>query len=94
LAAGLLLLSYPLHPPGKPDAPRTAHFPNLETQALFVHGTKDPFGTPEEMRAALKLISGPTELALVENAGHDLRRGQFDMKRQIVDPLTRVVECD
>ncbi len=49
LVEALLLLSYPLHPPGKPAQPRTAHFPALRTPALFVHGTKDPFGTIEEL---------------------------------------------
>ena len=46
LADGLLLLSYPLHPPRKPEQPRTAFFPEWRTPALFVHGTRDPFGTP------------------------------------------------
>jgi len=72
LAAGLLLQSYPLHPPGKPGAPRTAHFPKLTTPALFVHGTRDPFGSIDEMRAALRLIAGPHELIAVEGVGHDL----------------------
>ncbi len=43
LAQRLLLLSYPLHPPRKPEQLRTAHFPNLRTPALFVHGDADPF---------------------------------------------------
>lgn len=72
LAAGLLLLSYPLHPPRQPSAPRTAHFPRLHTPALFVHGTRDAFGSIEELRSALKLIPGPTELIEIEGAGHDL----------------------
>jgi predicted alpha/beta-hydrolase family hydrolase len=50
LVAGLLLLSYPLHPPRKPAALRTAHFPQLKTPALFVHGGRDPFGSHEEMQ--------------------------------------------
>jgi predicted alpha/beta-hydrolase family hydrolase len=72
LADGLLLLSYPLHPPRKPDQLRTQHLPNLQTPALFVHGTRDPFGSIEEMKAALKLVAGETLLFPVENAGHDL----------------------
>ena len=56
LAEGLLLLSYPLHAPGKPAQLRTAHFPQLRTRAMFVQGSKDPFGTIEEMQAALRLI--------------------------------------
>lgn len=70
LVDALLLLSYPLHPPGKPDRPRTAHFPDLHAPVFFVHGTRDPFGSVEEMRAALRLIPAPTELMIVEGAPH------------------------
>jgi len=72
LAAGLSLLSYPLHPPRRPEDLRTAHFPKLTTPALFVHGTRDPFGSVDEMRGALGLIAAPHELIAVEGAGHDL----------------------
>jgi predicted alpha/beta-hydrolase family hydrolase len=74
VAAGLLLLSYPLHPPKKPEQLRTAHFPKLQVQALFVHGTRDPFGSIEEMQATLSLIPASTRLLTVESAGHDLKR--------------------
>jgi predicted alpha/beta-hydrolase family hydrolase len=70
----LLLLSYPLHPPNKPQDLRTAHFPNLRTRALFIHGSRDPFGTEEEMRTGLKLIPAPVTFFLVEGAGHDLAK--------------------
>jgi predicted alpha/beta-hydrolase family hydrolase len=69
---GLLLLSYPLHPPGKPERLRTEHFPKLRKPALFVQGTKDPFGSVSEMESALKLISTPHEHLVIEGAGHDL----------------------
>ena len=72
LVDGLLLLSYPLHPPRKPEQLRTQHFPRLRAPALFVHGTRDPFGSIEEMESALKLIPAKTLLLPVENAGHDL----------------------
>jgi len=72
LAAGLLLLSYPLHPPRKPDQLRTQHFFHLHTSALFVEGTRDPFGSIAEIEQALKLIPGKTKLLPVEGAGHDL----------------------
>lgn len=78
VADALMLLSYPLHVPDKPDQLRTGHFPELRTPALFVHGTKDPFGTPGEMRAALALIPVRKEFVLVEGAGHDLRHKAFD----------------
>jgi predicted alpha/beta-hydrolase family hydrolase len=74
LANGLLLLSYPLHPPKKPDQPRTAFFPQWRTPALFVHGSRDPFGTLEELRAAMKLIPARVDLLAVEGSGHDLRQ--------------------
>jgi len=72
VAAGLLLLSYPLHPPRKPQQPRTQHFPNLRVASLFVQGTRDPFGSVAEIEQALKLINAKTKLFLVEGAGHDL----------------------
>jgi len=72
LVAGLLLLSYPLHPPGRHADLRTAHFPKITTPALFIHGTRDPFGSAEEMRAALGLIAGRHDLAIIEGVGHDL----------------------
>ena len=73
LGDGLLLLSYPLHPPKKPDRPRTDFFPQWRTPALFVHGTRDPFGTLEELRAAMARIPARVDLLAVEGAGHDLR---------------------
>jgi predicted alpha/beta-hydrolase family hydrolase len=70
--AGLLLLSYPLHPPRKPEQQRTQHLPDLRTPTLFVHGTRDPFGSIAEMTQALKMIPARTRLLPVEGAGHDL----------------------
>jgi uncharacterized protein len=72
LVDGLLLLSYPLHPPRNPAQLRTQHLPRLQTPALFVHGTRDPFGSPEEMQSALSLIPAMTLLLRIEGAGHDL----------------------
>jgi uncharacterized protein len=72
LADGLLLLSYPLHAPGRPDQPRTQHLPNLRVATLFVQGTRDPFGTIEEIESARKLIPAKTDLLVVEGVGHDL----------------------
>jgi hypothetical protein len=70
VADGLLLLSYPLHPPGKPTQLRTEHFGLLRTPVLFVHGTRDPFGTVDELQEAIKLIAVPARLQVVEGAGH------------------------
>ena len=79
LVEALMLLSYPLHPPGKPAQMRTAHFPQLRSRALFVHGTKDPFGSIEEMEEVVRIITVPHKLTVIEGAGHDLRRGRFDL---------------
>jgi len=72
LVDGLLLTSYPLHPPGKAGQLRTQHFPKLQMPALFVEGTRDPFGSIEEISVALKLIPAKTALVTVEGEGHDL----------------------
>jgi len=72
LADGLLLLSYPLHPPGHPEKLRTQHLPNLHVSTLFVQGTRDPFATIEEIESARKLIPAKTCLLTVEGVGHDL----------------------
>lgn len=72
LVGGLLLLSYPLHPPRRPDQLRTQHLPDLQTPTLFVHGTRDPFGSIDEMGRALKMIPAKTQLMAIESAGHDL----------------------
>ena len=79
LVSALLLFSYPLHPPGKADRLRTEHFPRLRVPALFVQGTTDPFGSIAEMRAAIPLIPTATRVLTIEGAGHDLRRGRFDL---------------
>jgi uncharacterized protein len=72
LADGLLLLSYPLHPPRKPEQLRTAHFPKLTRASSFVHGTRDPFGSIAEMKEALESIPAPHAILEVEGGGHDL----------------------
>jgi uncharacterized protein len=83
-AAGLLLISYPLHPPGRPDALRTEHFPRLEVPCLFVSGTRDAFGSPEEFEAATSEIPGPVTRQWVEGKDHGLRGAD----RQVVEAAT------
>lgn len=83
VAEALLLLSYPLHPPGKPAQLRTEHFPRLRVRAVFVHGTVDPFGSVEELRSAVSMIPAPAQIIPLEGAGHDLRRGRFDFKAPV-----------
>jgi hypothetical protein len=87
IAAALLLLSYPLHPPLKPAQLRTQHFPQLRVPALFVSETKDGFGTIAEIEAAIKPIPAATRLIAIEGAGHDLKRGRFDLAK-LPDVLT------
>src|ERR1700688_251493 len=72
LADGLLLRSYPLHAPDRADQPRTQHLPQLEVPVMFVHGTRDPFGSIDEIESARKLIPAETLLLPVEGARHDL----------------------
>ena len=77
LVCGLLLLSYPLHPPDKPDQLRTHHFTVLRTKPLFFNGKKDQFVTIEELRRAMALIPAKTLLKPIDGAGHDLKRGKI-----------------
>ncbi len=79
LVQGLLLLSYPLHPPAKPTQLRTQHFTRLLTPVTFVHGTRDPFGSITELEQAMALIPGRTKLTPIEGAAHDLKGGRFDL---------------
>ncbi len=87
LVTGLLLLSYPLHPPRKPAELRTAHFPQLKTPSLFVHGGRDPFGSHDEMKAALQLIPAQTMLLEIEGAGHELlgKKSEENLPARIVE---------
>jgi predicted alpha/beta-hydrolase family hydrolase len=79
LVDGLLLFSYPLHPPGKPAQLRTEHFPRIRVPVVFVYGTADPFGSPRELADAVPAIPAPVKLLRIEGAGHDLKRGRFDL---------------
>ncbi len=83
----LLLLSYPLHPPMRRDELRTGHFPQLQTPAMFVHGTRDGFGSIDEVTAALKLIPARTELLPVTGAGHELmtKRNRDELPKTVVE---------
>lgn len=72
IADALLLLSYPLHPPKQPHKLRTEHFPSLQVASLFVHGSRDEFGSVAEVDAARRLIPARTELQTVEKAPHGL----------------------
>jgi uncharacterized protein len=83
----LLLLSYPLHPPKKPGELRTGHFPTLQTPAMFVHGTRDGFGSESEMEVALSLIRTRTELLPIPSAGHELltKQNRDELPKTVVE---------
>ena len=70
--AGLVLICYPLHPPGKPDRLRVEHLVDIAVPCLFISGTKDPFATPEELKAWTATIPAPVEHVWIEGGRHDL----------------------
>jgi predicted alpha/beta-hydrolase family hydrolase len=94
LVTALLLFSYPLHPPRKPEQQRIQHLPDLRTPTLFVQGTRDPFGSIAEMERALKMIPAKTKLLAVEGAGHDLgfkgKAKREELLGQILSDLTKL----
>lgn len=73
-ALGLVLVSYPLHPPGKPEQLRVEHFPRIGVPCLFLSGTRDAFGTPEELERATDRVTGPVTHRWIEGGDHGLRR--------------------
>jgi uncharacterized protein len=84
-AAGLVLLAYPLHPPGRPEKLRIEHLPDVRVPCLFVSGTRDPFGSPDELAAATALVGGPVTTHLVEGGGHDLKRADARVAAVVAD---------
>jgi len=82
-AAALVLISYPLHPPGKPDNLRVDHFGSLDVPCLFVSGTKDPFGSPAELERHTKEIPGPVTHVWIEGGGHDFKRHDDDVAARV-----------
>lgn len=83
-AAGLILLSYPLHPPGKPDRLRVEHLPALDVPCLFVSGTRDPFGTPDELRAATATVAGPVTHHWIDGGRHDMKTADDEIAHAVV----------
>lgn len=81
----LTLFSYPLHPPGKPERARIEHLPGITVPTVFTHGTSDPFGTPDELRAAVALVGARTEIVEVTGARHDLGSKTLDVPALAVD---------
>jgi predicted alpha/beta-hydrolase family hydrolase len=87
-AAGLVLVSYPLHPPGRPDRLRTEHFPALELPCLFVSGTRDAFGSVGELEAATAAIPGAVTHVWVERGDHGLRGKDNQVAGVVADWIT------
>jgi predicted alpha/beta-hydrolase family hydrolase len=87
--AALTLFSYPLHPPGKPERARTEHLPRITVPAVFTHGTADPFGSIDELTAAVALIPAPTEIVVITGARHDLGSKTLDVPVLAVDAALR-----
>ena len=89
-AIGLVLISYPLHPPGKPDRLRVEHLPQISVPCLFVSGTRDTFGTPDELTHWSATIAGPVEHVWVDGRGHDLRHSDEVVAAAIADWVKRL----
>ena len=92
-AAGLVLISYPLHPPGKPAQLRTEHFPSLRVPCLFVSGSRDAFvgADPARLEDATALIPGEVTHVWIEGGDHGLRRKDAEVAAAVVDWLTGFV---
>ena len=91
--AGLVLLGYPLHPPGRPDNRRDAHFPDIVRPMLFVQGERDTFGTPLELESAIRLLPAPATLHVVDGGDHSfkVRRASADGQQATYEELQRIV---
>ena len=86
--AGLVLISYPLHPPGKPENLRVAHLADISVPCLFISGTKDPFGAPEELTTWTSTMKAPVEHLWIEGGHHDLKGAD----PTIADAVARFVD--
>src|ERR1700744_4395964 len=87
----LTLFSYPVHLPGKPERARTEHLPDIAAPTVFTHGTSDPFGTIDEVRAAAALIPTPTEIVEITGARHDLGSKTLDVPALAVYAALRLL---
>lgn len=87
----LTLFSYPVHPPGKPERTRTEHLPGIRVPTVFTHGTSDPFGTPDELRAAAALVTGTTAVVEIAGARHDLRSKTLNVAALAVDAALQLL---
>ncbi|HMC51981.1 MAG TPA: alpha/beta family hydrolase [Acidimicrobiales bacterium] len=84
-ARAVVLVSYPLHPPGRPDRLRVEHLPALEVPCLFVSGTRDAFARPDELQEAVAAIPGPVTHVWIEGGDHGLRRRDAEVADAVRD---------
>lgn len=89
-ADGLLLMGYPLHPPKRVGDARTAHWPDLKCPVVFVSGSRDAFGSPEEFQRAFGQLPTPPRTRVIEGAGHDLKPSRRTADR-IFDSVVTVI---
>ncbi len=98
LVAGLVFLGYPLHPPGRPEQERSAHWGRIRVPALFIQGTRDPFGSPEELAASLPRYASEARRLVIEGGDHSFRvparggRSQQDVHAQIQDAIAAWID--
>lgn len=71
--SGLVFLGYPLHPPGNPEKLRSKHLPDIKAPMLFVQGSRDSFGRPDELRPIIKKLKTPADLYVVEGGDHSFK---------------------
>lgn len=90
VVAGLVLVSYPLHPPKKPEALRSEHLPRVNVPTLCVSGTKDSFGTPDELRDAFAVVPGDVTWSFIDNGRHELAKSDADVALQIAAWVTKL----
>jgi predicted alpha/beta-hydrolase family hydrolase len=88
--AGLVLICYPLHPPGKPERLRVEHLVDLAVPCLFISGTRDPFGSPDELTEWTATIPAPVEHVWVEGARHDLKGADDTIAAAVTDFVVRI----
>ena len=98
--AGLVFLGYPLHPPGRPERLRAKHLSDIKAPMLFVQGSRDAFGTPDELRPIITRIEAPADLYVIEGGDHSfkVRKGMRRQARRYLPrnprPYRRMVARD
>ena len=88
--AGLVLVSYPLHPPKKPEALRIEHLPRVAVPTLCVSGTKDNFGTPDELCASFSVVPGDVTWSFIDNGRHELAKADAEVANRIAAWVTQL----